>query len=177
MSDASANGHAANGQAANGQAAAPVGMVPIRFLGQFVRDLSFEVPHAPEIFNDIRQRAPDIPVSFDVATRHVGGSTFEVSMNVNLQASVGEKPAFILELVYAGLVDVDLSAVPEDQLHAVLLIEIPRYLFPFVRQIVGDLTVNGGFPPLMLQMIDFMDLYRRKFGDQPQKIEMLPAQA
>jgi preprotein translocase subunit SecB len=145
-------------------------MVPIRFLGQFVRDLSFEVPHAPEIFADLRQRAPDIPVSFDIGARHIEANTFEVAMNVTLRASVGEKPAFILELVYAAMVDIDTAAVGEDQLHPVLLIEIPRYLFPFVRQVVSDLTVGGGFPPLLLQMVDFVDLYRRKFGDTQQVV-------
>jgi preprotein translocase subunit SecB len=153
-------------------------MVPIRFLGQFIRDLSFEVPHAPEIFAELRQRAPDIPVSFDIGAKHAGGNTFEVTINASLHATVGEKTAFLLELAYAALVEVDPRGVAEDQLHPVLLIEIPRYLFPFVRQIIGDLTVGGGFPPLMLQMVDFVDLYRRKFGDQPQKIELLaPAQA
>ena len=147
--------------------------VPIRFLGQFIRDLSFEVPHAPEIFDDMRRTAPDIPVSFDIGARHTGGATFEVSINVSLRASVSERPAFILELAYAAMVEVDPRAVSEDQLHPALLIEIPRYLFPFVRQLVSDLTVGGGFPPLMLQMVDFVDLYRRKFGDQPQKIELL----
>jgi len=151
--------------------------VPIRFVGQFVRDLSFEVPHAPEIFAELRQKAPEIPVSFDISARHVGASTFEVAVGVNMQASVGGKPAFILELVYAALVDIDERVVPEDQLHPLLLIEIPRYAFPFIRQIVGDLTVGGGFPPLLLQMVDFVELYRRKFGDQPQKVERVAAPA
>ena len=159
----------------NTAAAQQAALVPIRFLGQFVRDLSFEVPHAPEIFDAMRQRAPDIPVSFDIGAKHVGGNTFEVTLNETLQDSVGETPAFILELAYAGMVEVDPRAVAEDQLHPVLLIEIPRYLFPFVRQIVGDLTVGGGFPPLMLQMVDFLELYRRKFGDQPQTIERAAA--
>lgn len=155
----------------------PAGAVPVRFLGQFIRDLSFEVPHAPEIFNEMRQRAPDIPLSFDMGARHLGGPNFEVVMNVNLQAAIGDKPAFILELAYAAIVEVNPELVPAEQLHPVLLIEIPRFLFPFVRQIVGDLTVGGGFPPLHLQMLDFVDIYRRKFGNEPQTIDLLPAQA
>lgn len=155
-----------SGQAQSGQPP----MVPIRFVGQFIRDLSFEVPHAPEIFVELRQRAPEIPVSFDVAARHVKDNTFEVDMTVSLQATLGEKPAFILELVYTNLVDIDARAVPEDQLHPLLLIEIPRYMFPFVRQIIGDMAISGGFPPLLLQMVDFVDLYRRKFADQPQAV-------
>jgi len=164
MSDAPATSQA------NPQQTGQPPVVPIRFVGQFVRDLSFEVPHAPEIFAELRQRAPEIPVSFDVAARHVKDGVFEVDMTVNLQATMGEKPAFILELIYTNLVEIDARAVPEDQLHPLLLIEIPRYMFPFVRQIIGDLTIGGGFPPLLLQMVDFVDLYRRKFGDQPQSV-------
>jgi preprotein translocase subunit SecB len=153
-----------------------VPIVPVRFVGQFVRDLSFEVPRAPEVFAEIRQTAPEIPVSFDIGARHVGATTFEVSLTVNVQATVSQKPAFILELVYGALVEVDPRAVPEEQLHPMLLIEIPRHLFPFVRQQIADLTVGGGFPPLFLQMVDFVDMYRRKFGDQAQQIERVADQ-
>jgi preprotein translocase subunit SecB len=146
-------------------------MVPVRFVGQFIRDLSFEVPNAPEIYVEMRQSPPEIPVSFDIGARHVGGNTFEVTLGVSVNATVNQKPAFILELVYAALLEVDHSVVPEDQLHPMLLIEIPRYLFPFVRQMIADLTVGGGFPPLFMQMVDFVDMYRRKFGDQQHLVE------
>jgi preprotein translocase subunit SecB len=143
---------------------------PIRFMGQFVRDLSFEVPHAPGIFTEMRKRQPDIPVSFDCAVQHIQDSVFEVSISVNAQATIGDKPAFILELVYATIVEVDEKVIPADQLHPVLMIEIPRFLFPFVRQTIGDMTISGGFPPLFLQPVDFGELYARKFGGQPQPI-------
>jgi preprotein translocase subunit SecB len=154
-----------------------VPVAPVRFVGQFIRDLSFEVPRAPEVFAELREAAPDIPVSFDIGARHVGGTTFEVTLAVNVQASVKQKPAFIMELVYGALLEVDPRAVPEDQLHPMLLIEIPRYLFPFVRQQIADLTVGGGFPPLFLQMVDFVDMYRRKFGEQQQRVERIEPQA
>lgn len=146
-------------------------MVPVRFVGQFVRDLSFEVPRAPEIYVEMRQSSPDIPVSFDINARNVVGNTFEVTLGVNVQATINQKPAFIIELAYVALLEVNHQVVPEDQLHPMLLIEIPRYLFPFVRQLIAELTVGGGFPPLFMQMVDFVDMYRRKFGDKPQTIE------
>jgi preprotein translocase subunit SecB len=167
MSDTPASDQAAT------QAEAPI--MPLRFLGQYIRDLSFEVPNAPSVFNEVRKYSPEIPVSIDCAVRHLGGSGFEVSLNVNVAATVNSRPAFIAEIVYAAVIEVDERAIPPEQLHAVLLIEVPRLLFPFVRQIVGDVTVGGGFPPLMLQMIDFVEMYRRKYGDQPQTIERKPA--
>jgi preprotein translocase subunit SecB len=163
MSDSSATGDAAP------QVEAPV--MPLRFLGQYIRDLSFEVPNAPSVFNEARKYAPEIPVSIDTAVRHLGASHFEVSLSVNIEATINRRPAFVAEVAYAAIIEVDERAIPQEQLHAVLMIEVPRHLFPFVRQIVGDVTVGGGFPPLMLQMVDFVEMYRRKFGDQPQTIE------
>ncbi|MBL8643124.1 MAG: protein-export chaperone SecB [Rhodospirillaceae bacterium] len=149
---------------------------PIRFLGQYVRDLSLEVPHAPGIFGEMRKRAPEIPITFDCAMQHLSGSIFEVTLNVTVNATLGDKPAFILELSYGATVEVDESLIPAEQLHAVLLIEIPRFLFPFVRQILSDMTTNGGFPPLLLQPVDFADLYTRKFGTDPVRVMRSSAQ-
>jgi preprotein translocase subunit SecB len=144
-------------------------------LGQYVRDLSFEAPGAPSVFNLLRKHQPDIPVSFDCNVRHVSGSTFEVSLGITVEASANNQPVFLIEMIYAALIEVDERVVPEDQLHPLLMIEVPRHLFPFARQVIGDLTVSGGFPPLMLQMVDFVDLYRRKFADRPHTIERKPA--
>lgn len=155
----------------------PPAPAPLRFLGQFVRDLSFEVPHAPGIFTEMRKRAPDIPVTFECNVQHIGDSTFEVTLGVNVQASIGEKPAFILELVYGALIELDERTIPQEQLHPVLLIEIPRFLFPFVRQIIGDMTISGGFPPLFLQPVDFAEIYRRRFGDEPQTVKRVATPA
>jgi preprotein translocase subunit SecB len=155
--------------APNPDSQAPQGL-PIRILGQYIRDLSFEVPHAPGIFGELRKQAPEIPVSFDVAMQPIQGSVFEVTLAVSVNATVGDKPAFILELAYATTVELDESVIPEDQLHPVLLIEVPRFVFPFVRQVIGDMTTSGGFPPLFLQPMDFTDMYTRKFGNTPIKI-------
>ena len=136
----------------------------VQFVGQFIKDLSFGVPHAPEIFNEMRETAPDIPISVDCETRELKENTHEVSINIHVEATIGDKPAFILEVAYVGIVI--LGEIPKDHVRPVLLIEVPRQMFPFVRQVVADTTVQGGFPPLMLQLIDFMDLYRRKYSTE-----------
>lgn len=138
---------------------------PIRIMGQYIKDLSFETPHAPEIFTALRTEAPEIPIGLDTVVRHLAGSSFEVTLSVQLEAVVQSKKAFILELAYAAVVEVNTQMVPEEHVHPILMIEVPRQLFPFVRQLVADITGNGGFPPLMLQVFDFADMYRKKFGD------------
>lgn len=147
------------------------GTLPIRFLGQYIRDLSFEVPHAPDIFSELRQAQPAIPVQIEPTFRHLKGSQFEVSLTTQVSATVNSKPAFVLELVYCAVVEIDEKALAQEHLHPVLGIEVPRFLFPFARQIVNDQTVSGGFPPLVLQPVDFVELYRRKYGDKPQQVQ------
>jgi preprotein translocase subunit SecB len=142
-------------------------VAPIQIVGQYIKDLSFEVPHAPDIFDDMREKAPDIPISIDCSTREIKENTHEVTFNLHLEATVGEKAAFILEVTYASVVV--LGELPAEHVRPVLLIEVPRQMFPFVRQIVADTTVQGGFPPLMLQLVDFMDLYRRKYATEEEK--------
>ncbi|MBM3512402.1 MAG: protein-export chaperone SecB [Alphaproteobacteria bacterium] len=146
------------------------GSLPIRFLGQYVRDLSFEAPHAPGIFADLRQQQHKIGAGVEPQVRHIAGSQFEVSLTAQVEAKAGDRPAFVAELVYCAMVELDERAVPQEHLHPLLLIEIPRFLFPFVRQIINDMTVSGGFPPLIMQPIDFVDLYRRTYGDKPQSL-------
>lgn len=139
-------------------------VAPIQFVGQYIKDLSFEAPHAPEVFQDLRQAAPDIPISIDCSIRELKERQHEVTLTVHLEATVGEKPAFILEVAYACVVL--LGEIPEEHVRPVLMIEVPRQMYPFVRQIVADITVQGGFPPLMLQLIDFQDLYRQKYASE-----------
>lgn len=143
---------------------------PIRFVAQYIRDLSFEVPNAPQVFAEIRKRAPDIPVSFDSDVRHLQDNAFEVSTRISCQATIGDMQAFLLEVDYCSVVEIEESMIPPEQLHLALLIEIPRYMFPTMRQIVADTTTNGGFPPLFLQPVDFGVLYQRKYGNTPQTI-------
>ena len=144
---------------------------PLRILGQFIKDLSFEVPHAPEIYSLIRDQGPEIPVSIDTNVRHMDGSTFEVTLSLHIEATLAGKKAFILEVAYGCVVEINTQIVPKEHVHPALLIEVPRQIFPFVRQIVTDATTNGGFPPLMLQMFDFAEMYGKKFGSGNQSVE------
>lgn len=146
----------------------PTASAPVRFLGQYIKDLSFEVPNAPDIYNLLRQKAPDIPISLETTAEHINAGVFEVKLSVSLRATVEDKTAFILELVYGCLAEVNAKTLPEEHVHPFLHIEVPRQIFPFVRQIVSDMTVGGGFPPLLLQIVDFNEIYRKKFAGAAQ---------
>lgn len=140
---------------------------PIRMHGQYVKDMSFEVPNAPDVFREIHQTQPEIQISLDTGVRNLQGNTFEVTLSVQVDATVNGKKAFILELAYCSFVEFAPN-MPEEHKHPVLLIEVPRQMFPFVRHLVSITTGQGGFPPMMLDMIDFAGLYRSRFGDKPQ---------
>ena len=135
---------------------APGGAPAIAVRAQYVKDLSFENPHAPASLMPSGQ--PRIDVSVNVDARPAGDD-FEVALRIRADARIDERVAFVLELEYAGLFD--LARVPEEHRHAVCLIEAPRLLFPFARQIAAEATRSGGFPPMYLDPIDFLALYQR----------------
>ncbi len=147
---------------------APPPLAPIRIMGQYIKDFSFEVPGAPEIYGVLQQQAPEIPISLDVTARPISDTAYEVSLAVQLEAELPDRKAFILELTYCAAVEVNKQVVADEHIHPLLMIEIPRQMFPFARQIVSDTTGHGGFPPLQLQMVDFAMLYRQKFGNPGQ---------
>lgn len=126
---------------------------------QYVKDLSFENPRAPQVFAN-NQSAPQVQVNVDVGARQVGDNVYEITLVLNAEAKAGEDTVFVVELTYAGIFTV--PALPQEQLRPLLLIECPRLLFPFARAIVADATRDGGFPPLMINPIDFAALYRRQ---------------
>ncbi|OAN50341.1 protein-export chaperone SecB [Paramagnetospirillum marisnigri] len=130
--------------------------------GQYIKDLSFEVPAAPQVFMEQKNENPEIPIHVDVNATNLGPNLFEVVLHMRIEAKLPSKPLFILELDYAGLFTVNF---PEEQMHPVLMIECPRLLFPFARNIVADMTRDGGFPPLMLQPLDFVALYRSRLEE------------
>jgi preprotein translocase subunit SecB len=129
---------------------------------QYVKDLSFEVPHAPLIFGDMQTVQPEIGVKVNIHANPLKGSTFSVELQLNIDAKLGEKTAFILELVYGGVFTLN---VPDEHVQPMLLIECPRLLFPFARNIVSDTTRDGGFPPMLLQPIDFVSLFRQRLEE------------
>lgn len=134
----------------------------IGMISQYVKDLSFESPSAPAIFQN--QIAPAIDVEFGIAVNQVGEDVHEVTLKVDVKAKSDEQTAFIVELLYAGLFGV--RNVPADQLQPFMLGEAPRLLFPFARRVLADAVRDGGFPPLLLDPIDFGSLYLQQLQAQ-----------
>jgi preprotein translocase subunit SecB len=164
MSGAGENG--AGGQA--GQLAPRV-----QVIGQYVKDLSFENPGAP---GSVTTRAPQIDLGVDLQARQLEGEHYEVEIKLRVSATVESKPVFMLELVYAGLFH--LQNVTDEMRQPILLIEAPHLLFPFARRIVADAVRDGGMPPLMIEPIDFLALYRAKAGQLQQgRAPAAPVQA
>jgi len=133
--------------------------VNVRTLAQYVRDLSFENILAQKGAQPDAQPEVSVQVSLDGRKRG-GENQYEVIMKltVNSKAKESDTPLFVLELEYAGIFQIE--GVPQEQLHPFLMIECPRMLFPFLRRVVSDVTRDGGFPPLNLENIDFVGLYR-----------------
>jgi preprotein translocase subunit SecB len=127
-------------------------------LSQYVKDLSFENPNAPAVFQ--WQTQPKIEVDFNIAVGQLAEDLHEVTLRVEVRANADGQTAFAVDLLYAGLVA--MRNVPEDQVQPFLLAEAPRILFPFARQIVSQTVQDGGFPPLLLEPIDFHGLYLQR---------------
>ena len=146
----------ADGQNPNGQAPAGEGGAGFRILAQFVRDLSFENPKAPESLRI--EGKPAIDLGVELATQGRPDGLFEVDLKLSIKASTDATAVFHVELVYGGLFQLN-NVAPQD-IEPMLLIECPRYLFPFARQVVASATADGGFyPPFMLDPIDFAGIY------------------
>ena len=139
---------------ANGADTTPqVGMI-----SQYVKDLSFENPNAPAVYQ--WQAQPSIDVQFNIGAATVGDDVHEVSLKIEVTASAEGNTAFAVELLFAGLFAI--RNVPAEQLQPFLLAEAPRLLFPFARRVVADAIRDGGFPPLVLDPIDFGSLYMER---------------
>ncbi|MDQ0313723.1 protein-export chaperone SecB [Amorphus orientalis] len=134
----------------------------IRVLAQYAKDLSFENPQAPASLQQ-QSQSPKINIDVNVTARGLSETDFEVTLKLQAQAGEGDSALFHVELDYAGIFR--LQNMPKEHIHPFLLIEAPRMLFPFARQIVAEATRNGGFPPLMIDPVDFAALYRRNLAE------------
>jgi preprotein translocase subunit SecB len=130
----------------------------LNVVAQYVKDFSFENPKAPDSLRP-QNGGPQISVGVNVSSKQRSGVEFEVDLKMEVSAQQGEDVVFHIELVYGGLFRV--QNVPQQHLHPFVMIECPRLLFPFARQIVADAAVRGGFPPLMIDPIDFVGLYQQ----------------
>ncbi len=127
---------------------------PLSITRQYIKDLSFENPNAPGIFSAYRDEGPELKVSVDIAANAIEDNTHEVVLSLYVSATFRETAAFIVELQYAAQAVVD-ETLSEDKLERALMVEVPRYLFPFLRNIIANTTRDGGFPPLLLSPINF----------------------
>jgi preprotein translocase subunit SecB len=151
----------------NGAAQPQAPAVKMNVLNQFIRDMSFENILAQKGASGEVQPDVNVQVNLD-AKKRATENQYEVAIKLQVASvnKAGGENLFMLEIDYVGLFNIE--NVPEDQLHPFLLIECPRLLFPFLRRIVSDVTRDGGFPPLNLENIDFMALYRNELARRAQ---------
>ncbi len=131
---------------------------PIVINTQYIKDLSLEIPHAPEIFRNM-DKNPEINIDINVNANHMHDNFFNISLKINMNGIISEQPLFLLELEYACVASLN---IPKEHVEPVLLIEIPRLLFPYARNIITNTLVNGGLPPFMLNPIDFVAMYQKR---------------
>lgn len=158
---AAENGEAA---AANGEAAPSLNV-----LAQYIKDFSFENPHAPQSLRP-RENQPEINININVNANPLSETDFEVELKLDAKAGSDDDTMFNVELVYAGVFR--LQNLPEESVAPAILIECPRLLFPFARQVVADATRNGGFPPLMIDPVDFAALFQQRMAEEQVKSQM-----
>lgn len=134
----------------------------LNILAQYVKDLSFESPGAPNSLR-ARDKAPNISIGVNVNANPMSEKEFDVVLTLNAKAEAGKDVLFNVELVYGGIFRID--GFPNEHMLPLLFIECPRLLFPFARQIIAECTRNGGFPPLMLDPIDFAAMFQQKIAE------------
>ena len=135
----------------------------------YVKDLSFENPNAPLIYSEV-QKGPELDVNIDVQVRNLKERLYEVLLATRVKARIQEKVAFLVELDFGGLATVG-QDVPKNQIERLMLVEVPRFLFPFARAVISDVTRDGGFPPLLINPIDFEELYRSRKERGAQQVQ------
>ncbi|MFQ5763303.1 MAG: protein-export chaperone SecB [Rhodospirillales bacterium] len=139
--------------------------MPITINAQYTKDLSFEAPAAPGIFGALQESSPDITININVNANPLQDKVFEVMLEIHAECKIKEQMAFILELQYGGVFTLN---IPDEHVQPVLLIECPRLLFPFARNILADVSRDGGFPPIMLGPVDFGGMFQAKLNELQQ---------
>ncbi len=150
-----------NGNGGNGADTQPVAGL----LSQYIKDLSVENPKAPESFQWTEQ--PQIDVQFNIGARKVNDEISEIELKVSASAKTSQGTAYIVELAYCGLVG--MRNMSDEQMHAFTYAEAPRILFPFARRVIADAVRDAGFPPLLLDPIDFTALYLQQLQQRQQE--------
>ncbi len=138
-------------------------------LTQYVKDLSFESPGAPLSLRP-RDKAPDISINVNVTANPLAETDFDVNLSLTAIAKDGDTVLFNTELVYGGVFRI--SGFPQEHVMPLVFVECPRLLFPFARQIVAECTRNGGFPPLMVDPIDFAKMFQQRVAEEQAKAKV-----
>lgn len=139
----------------------------IRILAQFVKDFSFENPRAPDSLRGATTQ-PQIDLGVEMNARGRDDGFFEVELKLSAKAVRDDGPLFMIELVYAGVFQI--SGVSAEEIEPVLLIECPRFLFPFARRVIADISSEGGYPPFLLDPIDFAGVYAQRKAQGEQQV-------
>jgi preprotein translocase subunit SecB len=129
---------------------------------QYIKDFSFENPHAPHSLMGGKE-PPKIDIQISVNAKPLSETDIEVTLNLEGEAKIEDNLLFGFELVFAGVFRI--QNVPQESMNAIVLIECPRLLFPFAREIIATTVRNGGFPPLLLEPVDFVGLYRKRISE------------
>ena len=151
--------------AATGNGEAP----QLSVLTQYVKDLSFESPGAPLSLRP-REKAPNININVNVTANPLSETDYDVNVTLSAIAKDGEDVLFNVELIYGGVFRI--SGFPQEHVMPLVFVECPRLLFPFARQIVAECTRNGGFPPLMIDPVDFAALFQQRMAEEQVKAQM-----
>ena len=149
-----------------GAAAEPVGQLNV--LAQYIKDFSFENPHAPQSLQPTQQQ-PTINIQINVNARPLAESDYEVELKLEGRAESTGGVLFSFDVLYAGIFR--LTGIAQENVQPVIMIECPRLIFPFAREVIATMVRNGGFPPLLIDPVDFVGLYRQRLaeleGQQP----------
>ena len=159
------NDEASSGATKTGNGAQPM----LNVLAQYVKDLSFESPGAPNSLRG-RDKAPGININVNVNANPLSDKEFDVNLTLSAKAGFDKDVLFNVELVYGGVFRIE--GFPQEHMLPLLFIECPRLLFPFARQIIAEATRNGGFPPLMLDPIDFTKMFQQKIAEDQAKAKV-----
>lgn len=156
------NGDESDDQEANGTETSSDDVAPPLLIStQYIKDISFESPASPDIYlNPVA--VPNVDVRVDVTARSLGDNRFESNLKIEANANSEDRPIFIVDLTYSCIAKI--GDVPADHVQPLVLIEAPRIIFPFARAVLAGVTRDGGFQPLMINPIDFVELYRQRIA-------------
>lgn len=138
-------------------------------LAQYVKDLSFENPGAPGSLR-ARDKSPAISINVNVNANPMADTEYDVLLSISTKANIDKDVLFNVELVYGGVFRI--AGFPQEHMLPLLFVECPRLLFPFARQIIAESTRNGGFPPLMLDPIDFFAMFQQRIAEEQAKAKV-----